>query len=87
MYLVFSFLGLIGGLLCCVGDVLFDLKGKGNEKLGTSKNIDSNWVKMADWRFGLSIAIALVGDAMVGLGFYSIGMQIAETHYNRHYLP
>ena len=66
MYLIFSILGLIGGLLCCVGDVLFDLKGKGNEKLGTSKNIDSNWVKMADWRFGLSIAIALVGDAMVG---------------------
>ena len=74
MHLVFSILGLIGGLLCCVGDVLFDLKGKGNEKLGTSKNIDSNWVKMADWRFGLSIALALVGDAMVGLGFYSIGM-------------
>ena len=86
MYLVFSILGLIGGLLCCVGDVLFDLKGKGNEKLGTSKNIDSNWVKMADWRFGLSIAFALVGDAMVGLGFYSIGMQIAETHSLLGYL-
>lgn len=86
MYLIFSILGLIGGLLCCVGDVLFDLKGKGNEKLGTSKNIDSNWVKMADWRFGLSIAIALVGDAMVGLGFYSIGMQIAETHSLLGYL-
>ena len=60
MYLVFSILGLIGGLLCCVGDVLFDLKGKGNEKLGTSKNIDSNWVKMADWRFGLSM-FGLIG--------------------------
>ena len=80
MYLVFSVLGLLGGLLCCVGDVLFDLKGKGNKKLGTSKNIDSNWLKMADWRFGLSIALALIGDAFVGLGFYSIGMQIAETH-------
>lgn len=79
MYLVFSILGMLGGLLCCVGDVLFDLKGKGNEKLGTSKNIDSNWLKMADWRFGLSIALALIGDAFVGLGFYSIGMQIAET--------
>ena len=80
MYLIFSVLGLIGGLLCCTGDILFDLKGKGNEKLGTSKNIDSNWLKMADWRFGLSIALALIGDALVGLGFYSIGMQIAETH-------
>ena len=80
MYLVFSCLGLIGGLLYCTGDILFDLKGAGNEKLGTSKNIDSNWSKMADWRFGLSIALAMIGDAMVGLGFYSIGMQIAETH-------
>ena len=80
MYLLFSVLGLIGGLLCCAGDILFDLKGKGNQKLGTSKNIDSNWVKMADWRFGLSIALAMIGDAFVGLGFYSIGMQIAVTH-------
>jgi len=35
--LIFSIAGLIGGLLCCVGDVLFDLKGAGNQKLGTSK--------------------------------------------------
>lgn len=80
MYFTFSLLGLIGGLLCCVGDILFDLKGKGNQKLGTSKNIDSNWINMADWRFGLSIAVAMVGDACVGLGFYSIGMQIAQSH-------
>ena len=80
MLLTFSVLGLIGGLLCCVGDILLDLKGPNNEKLGTSKNIDSNWIKMSDWRFGLSIALALIGDALVGLGFYSIGMQIADTH-------
>ena len=80
LYLIFSCLGLAGGLLCCTGDILFDLKGPGNKKLGTSKNIDSNWIKMSDWRFGLSIALALVGDALVCLGFYSLGMQIAATH-------
>lgn len=48
-------MGLIGRLLCSIGDILFDLKGKDNEKLGTSKNIDSNWSKMAEWRFRLSI--------------------------------
>ena len=79
MYFLFSILGIIGGLLCCAGDIFFDLKGRGNEKLGTSKNIDSNWIKMADWRFGVSIALAMVGDALVGLGFYSISMQIANT--------
>ena len=37
MNLIFSIMGLVGGLLCCAGDLLFDLKGKGNKKLGTSK--------------------------------------------------
>ena len=50
LYFIFSCLGLAGGLLCATGDILFDLKGRGNQKLGTSKNIDSNWTKMADWR-------------------------------------
>lgn len=31
MNLIFSIMALIGGLLCCVGDILFDLKGKGNQ--------------------------------------------------------
>lgn len=31
-------MGLVGGLLCCVGDMLFDLKGKGNEKLGMKQS-------------------------------------------------
>lgn len=56
-------MALVGGLLCCVGDLLFDLKGKGNEKLGTSKNIDSNWnssiydlTKNVDlWSKGISV--------------------------------
>ena len=34
------------GILCTVGDMLFDLKGKGNKKLGTSRNIDINWINM-----------------------------------------
>lgn len=79
MNLIFSIMGLIGGLLCCVGDLLFDLKGKGNEKLGTSKNIDSNWSKMAEWRFGLSIMFAMFGVILVGFGFYAIGDMIREN--------
>lgn len=78
--LLFSILGLIGGLLCCVGDILFDLKGKGNEKLGTSGNIDSNWTKMAYWRFGASIMFAFVGDALVGLGIFSFASQINDAN-------
>lgn len=47
--------------------MLFDLKGNGNQKLGTSKNIDSNWLKMAEWRFGASIMLATVGDICIAI--------------------
>lgn len=80
MLLIFSILGLCGGLLCCAGDILFDLKGADNEKLGTSKNIDSNWMKMSEWRFGASILCAFFGDAGIGFGFYSIASQISGSH-------
>ena len=78
MNLIFSIMALIGGLSCCVGDILFDLKGKGNQKLGTSKNIDSNWSKMSEWRFGLSIIFAMLGVILLGFGFYAIGDMIRE---------
>ena len=80
MNLIFSIMGLVGGLLCCVGDILFDLKGKGNKKLGTPKNIDSNWSKMAEWRFGLSIICALLGVILIGFGFYAIADIIRESN-------
>ena len=64
----FSIMGLVGGLLCCIGDVLFDLKGQGNEKLRTSKNIDSNWSKIAEWRFCLSILCVMFVDLNDSLG-------------------
>ena len=79
MNLIFSIMGLVGGLMCCTGDILFDLKGKGNEKLGTSKNIDSNWSKMAEWRFGLSIIFAMFGVILIGFGFYSIADMIRDN--------
>lgn len=80
MNLLFSILGLVGGILCCVGDILFDLKGSGNQKLGMSKNIDSNWLRMSEWRFGVSILFAMLGDIGVGFGFYSIVNQIYASH-------
>lgn len=80
MNLLFSILGLVGGLLCCVGDIFLDLKSSDNQKPGTSKNIDSNWLKMAEWRFGVSIIFAMLGVIGVGLGFYSIANQIYSSH-------
>lgn len=78
-YLVMSICGLIGGILCAVGDVLFDLKGKGNKKLGETGNIDSNWLKMPYWRFNASILIAAVGAPLAAFGMFSLGAQISES--------
>ena len=79
MNIVFGILGIVGGILCAVGDILFDLKGKGNKKLGTSGNIDSNWLKMPYWRFSASILVAFLGDALIGFGFYALVSQIKDV--------
>ncbi|MDE5769510.1 MAG: hypothetical protein K2H29_05115 [Oscillospiraceae bacterium] len=76
---IFGIMGLMGGILCAVGDLLFDLKGKDNQKLGTSGNIDSNWLKMSYWRFGVSILFAFVGDILAGFGYLSLVRQISQT--------
>ncbi len=80
MNLILSIMGLVGGLLCCTSDLLFDLKGKENKKLGTSKNIDSNWSKMSEWRFGLSIICAMFGVILLGFGFYAIADMIRKNN-------
>ena len=59
---------------------MFDLKGNGNKKLGTSKNIDSNWSEMSEWRFGLSIIFAMFGVILLGFGFYAIANIIRENN-------
>jgi len=76
----FSICCLIGGLLCCCGDVLLDLKGSDNQHLGTSKQLDSNWLKMSEWRFGASILLAFIGVPSVGLGFYSLYQLMIDSH-------
>lgn len=78
MNIIFGILGIAGGILCAAGDILFDLKGKGNKKLGSSGMIDSNWVNMPYWRFGASILVAFFGDALLGFGFYSLASQLKD---------
>lgn len=81
MNLIFSVLGIAGGLICAIADLLFDLKGRHNQKLGSSKNIDSRWLHMRHWRFGASIVLAFIGCGCIGLGIYSLGIQIMEKSY------
>ena len=78
--LIFGVLGVLGGLLCAVGDILLDLKGKGNIKIGPSGIIDSNWEHMAYWRFPASILFAGVGVPLYFLGFIGMSNQLSYAN-------
>ena len=77
---ILGILGIIGGLLCAFGDILFDLKGKNNVKSGPAGIIDSNWQKMSEWRFSLSILAAAIGVPLYLLSFLGMADQLAQSN-------
>lgn len=80
MTMVYAILAIIGGVLCAVGDVLIDLKGRDNVESGAEpKLINSNWDKMASWRFKLSILIATIGVPLTVLGGITLANIVAES--------
>lgn len=76
MDFILGLIGFIGGIICAVADIFLDLKGRDNEKIGKLKLIDSNWVKMASWRFPLSINIAAIAVPMYYMGFIAMTNQL-----------
>ncbi len=81
MEAIFGWLGFLGGLLTAVGDLLLDLKGRGNKKLGRYGFMESAWDTMAAWRFKASILLAAVGVPLYFLGLTSLAMQITNTAF------
>jgi len=77
---VFGIFGIIGGLLCAIGDILLDLKGKNNVKSGQPKIIDSNWLIMSEWRFRVSIFFAALGVPLFLLGFLGMANHLAQSN-------
>lgn len=69
-------LGIVGGVLCACGDLLLDLKGNQNKKLGKYKFIESNWEVMGFWRFKISLLLAMVGVPLYFLGFNYMAEQL-----------
>ncbi len=78
MEIIFGALGIAGGLLCLIGDILLDYEGKGNRTLGRYGFIESNWDKMAAWRFKASAILAAAGVPLYFLGFTSLATQITN---------
>lgn len=80
MEFVFGLLGFLGGILCAAGDILFDYKGRGSEKLGRYKFMESAWAGMAPWRFKVSILLASAGVPLYFLGFTSLALQMRPAN-------
>jgi hypothetical protein len=78
---VFGWLGLLGGLLTVTGDMLLDLKGRNNKKLGKHGFIESAWETIAPWRFKASIMLAAAGVPLYFLGITSLAMQMTNVGF------
>lgn len=75
--LILSIIGLAGGIICACADILLDLKGRDNKKIGKYGFIDSKWLVMNEKRFTASIIIAMLAVPMYGLGVYSLGCRMS----------
>ena len=73
-------LGFAGALICAVGDILLDFKGSDNKKIGYKMTIDSNWEKMSEWRFHVSIILAAIGVPLYFMGFVAMRNQLSAVN-------
>ncbi|MDD6306461.1 MAG: hypothetical protein PUA75_05880 [Clostridiales bacterium] len=79
MVKILAIIGIIGGMLCAVADLLLDLKGYGNQKLGKMKIIDSKWKVMSHGRFVWSDILAMFAVPMYTCGFVALMLQLHKV--------
>lgn len=82
MIKVLAIIGIIGGLLCAIADLLLDLKGVDNKELGSLKVINSKWLEMAHGRFVWSDILAMFAVPMYSCGFIALMQQLYKTYPN-----
>ncbi|RKM61253.1 hypothetical protein D6855_05010 [Butyrivibrio sp. CB08] len=80
MITTLAIIGIIGGLLCATADLLLDLKGPKNKKLGKMKILDSEWMNMAHWRFVWSDILAMFAVPMYSCGFIALMMVLGKQN-------
>ena len=69
---VLGIIGIAGGVLCATADLLLDIKGPDNRKIGKMGVIDSAWERMAHFRFVLSGILVMFAVPMYSCGFISL---------------
>lgn len=79
MIKVLAIIGIIGGMLCAVADLLLDLKGSDNQKLGKMKIMDSKWEVMSHKRFVWSGILAMFAVPMYTCGFVALMLQLHKS--------
>ena len=79
MVKILAIIGIIGGMLCAVADLLLDLKGYDNQKLGKMKIIDSKWKVMSHGRFVWSDILAMFAVPMYTCGFVALMLQLHKV--------
>lgn len=78
---ILAITGIVGGLLCALADLLLDLKGADNKKLGQMRIIDSKWLSMSHSRFVWSGILVMFAVPMYSCGFIALMMQLYKTNY------
>lgn len=76
---ILAIIGIIGGIMCAVADLLLDLKGNDNQKLGKMKIIDSKWKSMPQGRFVWSDILAMFAVPMYTCGFIALMMKLYQV--------
>lgn len=77
---ILAVIGIIGGLLCAVADLLLDIKGADNKKLGKAKIMDSKWSEMGHARFVWSGILAMFAVPMYSCGFIALMTELSKTN-------
>ena len=80
MNTILAVIGIIGGLICAVADLLLDLKGPQNNKLGKMGMIDSVLENMSQWRFVWSAILAMFAATLFSCGFIAVMLTLHQAH-------
>ena len=78
--MLFGLCGVAGCIFFVIGDLLLDVKGPDNWKLGKYGIMDSAWDRMDVRRFRWSILCALVGAPLSFLGTTAMAGQLVQEH-------
>lgn len=70
--LVLGIIGIVGGVMCAIADLLLDIKGPDNVKLGKMGVMDSAWAHMSHMRFVMSGILAMFAVPMYSCGFIAL---------------